>query len=83
MGFLIFNLSFVSPDLNAIELWNARAKDSYRKKLLTALMQEENVTIGPIVTAAIEGIHNDVAKRIAHAGLKKLKDKSKVMKDLV
>ena len=80
---LNITFSIFRPDLNAIELWNARVKDTYRKKLLVALMQDKNVRISPLVTAAIESVSNDVTKRIAIAGLHKLKDKSKVLKDLV
>ena len=85
MATSLFNLTFnfFRPDLNAIELWNARVKDIYRKKLLVALMQEENVRISPLVTAAIESVSVDVTKRIATAGIKRLKDRSMVMKDLV
>ena len=82
-SFFKLTFTFIRPDLNAIEQWNARIKDSYRKKLLEALMREENVKISPIVTAAINSVSVDVTKRIAEAGIKRLKDRSKVMKDLV
>ena len=82
-SFFKLTFTFIRPDLNAIEQWNARIKDSYRKKLLEALMREENVKISPIVTAAVNSVSVDVTKRIAEAGIKRLKDRSKVMKDLV
>ena len=61
------------PDLNPIEHWNALAKLNYRKLLLNELLKEEKVCISPIVTHAIETINNDSAKRIAIAGLHRLK----------
>ena len=51
--------------MNAIEHWNALVKAEYRKRLLDALLKNDKVKIGPIVTAAINSIEPATVKRIA------------------
>ena len=44
------------PDLNCIEQWNAAVKRKFRNMLLKDLLLKENVSIGPIVTRAINSV---------------------------
>ena len=71
------------PDLNCIEQWNALVKSNYRKQLLMELLHKDVVAITPIGTQAIETVNNDLAKKIANAGLRRIKTKEKVLKNLV
>ena len=51
--------------MNPIEHWNALVKHEFRNRLLEALLERTNVNITPIVSAAVECIDNEKAKKIA------------------
>ena len=57
-------------------------KHQFRKRLLGELLSKDSIKMQPIVAASIASIDNDVTKRIALAGIRRLRDKTKVLKDL-
>ena len=71
------------PDLNGIEFYWACCKQIFRKLLLRELLKEKPMAYEDIVEESLVGVDNEKIKNCAKEGIKRLLDRTRVMKGLV
>ena len=71
------------PDLNAIERYWAQAKIIFRRKLFGELLVRDKVAIKSLVTESLLAVNNELTKRIAVNGVKRLKDRQRIIRGLI